>query len=201
MIQSRTRPWYGPSQTLLSHWKLTTMPPHHCCTFYTCKSPSSASITLHYQSCSKYKAHLMTVFKLINRSVARARANDIDSTRGLMQTPGPYSQQRSGVWESRMEIDNTVSLHIFTGWSEQSDPHLNSCIHLELTLRKHLYHLRFQPLPAHPSRHLLCIPYSRWLCHHHLQCYCNQDVHCTSIVCQPGIRTSILNLHIPYLPL
>src|SRR5216683_3807766 len=100
---------------LLSHWKLTTMPPHQCCTSYTCQSPSSASITLHRQSCSKYKAHLTTVFKLTNRSVVQARANDIDSTRGLMQTPRPYSQQRSGEQESRMEINNTVSLHVFTG--------------------------------------------------------------------------------------
>src|SRR5229473_3001077 len=100
---------------LLSHWKLTMMPPHQCCTFCTHQSPSSASITLHCQSCSKYKAHLMTVFKLTNQLVARARANDINSTRGLMQTPRPYSQQWSGEQESHMEIDNTVSLYVFTG--------------------------------------------------------------------------------------
>ena len=174
------------------------MPPHQCCTSCTRESPSSADITLHRKSCKEYNAHLATVFKLMNQSVAQARANDIDSTRGLMQTPGPYSQQWSGERESHMEIDNTVSLHVFTGWSERSDPHLNSCIHLELTLRKHLYHLRFQPLPGHPSGRLLHMPYPHWLCHHHLlQCYHNQVVCCTTVICQQGFRTSILNLHIP----
>ena len=144
--------YHSKSNTVV---KLSTMPPHRCCTSCTRESPSSTGITLHHQSCKKYKTHIATVFRLKNQSVAQARANDIDSTRGLTHTP--HSQHQHDEPESHMQIDNEVSLHNFTGRSERSDPHLNSCIHLALTLRKDLYHLRLHPL--HPTHYLFRIPY------------------------------------------
>ena len=122
--------------------------PQRCCTLCTRESTSSAGITLHRQSCGKYKAHMLAVFQLKNRSVSQARAN-IMSTRGLTQTP--HSQQREP--DCSMEIDDLVSLHISTCSAECSEYHLNSHIHLALSLTQrpylihhHLFHRISQAL-------------------------------------------------------
>src|SRR5216683_6305276 len=103
------------------------MPPHHCCSLCTCESTSSAGISLHCQSCSKYKTHILTVFQLKNWLVSQAGAN-IKSTRGLTQTL--YSQQQE--LGSSMQIDDMVSLYVFTILSESTDSCLNSCVYSTL---------------------------------------------------------------------
>jgi hypothetical protein len=155
------------------------MPSHCCCSLCMRESTSSGGITLHCQSCGKYKTHMATVFQLKNRSVSRARAN-VMSTRGLTQTP--YSQQQEP--ECSMEIDDLVSLLISTCSAESSEYCLNSHIHLVLSLRQclyllhcHLLHVLHQPCLRvhhhclHP--HPLLITYPRSRCHHHLQPYHN----------------------------
>src|SRR5216683_8107289 len=133
------------------------MPSHHCCSLCTCESTFSGGITLHRQSCGKYKTHMATVFQLKNRSVSQARAN-IMSTRGLMQTL--YSQQQEP--EYSMEIDDLVSLHISTCLAESSEYCLNSHIHLALSLTQcpyllhhHLFHCISQALSLRQCLYLL----------------------------------------------
>jgi hypothetical protein len=191
------------------------MPPHRCCTTCTRESASPGGISLHRRSCSEYKTHMSTVWKLKNQATAALARGKFNATKGLGQTPG--SQQHEA--ESSMQIDSddiVVSLHVFTGSAKCSDYHLNSHIHLALSLMQpRLYCLHRRLL----HRHLLHVLY--WLCrrrrhflhchllpiacpcccylgHHRLKPYHSQVVRCGSIVCQCGIRTSILNRHILY---
>src|SRR6266851_3330411 len=127
----------------------TTMPPHHCCTFYTCESASPGGISLHRQYCSKYKTHMSTVWQLKNQTTATIARSKFNATKGLGQTLG--SQQHEP--ECSMQIDSddiVVSLHVFTGSAEHSDYCLNSHIRLALSLMQpHLYRLHHHLLHHH----------------------------------------------------
>src|SRR6266851_2960331 len=112
------------------------MPPHCCCSSCTHESSSAAGIGLHHRSCKKYTAHMSTVWQLKHQATAQERANS-NSTRGLTQTP--HSQACEP--ESCMEIDDIVSLPIFTGSSECPHPCFNSCIYPAWSLRQCLYFL------------------------------------------------------------
>jgi len=138
------------------------MPPssHRCCTSCTRETSSSGGMSLHRQSCKKYKAHMLAVWKLKNHAVVLARTKS-NSTSGLAQTPP--SEQLEPECSHGMQIDNIVSLRIFTGSSECSDSCLNSWIHLALTqtLRQHHYHphsclLHHHPLPILYPPRCLC---------------------------------------------
>ncbi len=95
------------------------MPPHHCCSSYTCESASSGGISLHCQSYSEYKVHMLMVWKLKKQKTVTAQAalvrgkSNATMTKGLGQTPD--SQQHEA--ESRMQIDSDdiVSLQLFSG--------------------------------------------------------------------------------------
>ena len=108
------------------------MPPHRCCTTCTRESASPGGISLHRQSCKKYKEHISNVWNLKNRATAALARDKINAIKGLGQTPGPQKCEP----ECSMQIDSddiVVSLHVFTGSAERSDYCLNSHIHLALS--------------------------------------------------------------------
>jgi hypothetical protein len=141
-----------PSQDGILHSKRpTTMPPHHCCSSCTRESSSTAGIGLHRRSCQKYTEHMSTVWQLKHQATVQERANS-NATRGLTQTPRSQACEP----ESHMEIDNIVSLPVFTGSSECPHPRFNSHIYPAWSLRQRqcLYCLCYH------CRHC------RHLCHH-----------------------------------
>jgi hypothetical protein len=101
-------------QTVLFGWRptimVTIMPPYRCCSSCMRESPSSGGISVHHQSCCKYKEHMSTVWKLKNQSVALRRGKH-NTTKGLGQTPECASGCQRREPECSMEIlDDLVSL-------------------------------------------------------------------------------------------
>ncbi len=92
---------------------------------------------------------MSTVWQLKNQATAALARGKFNATKGLGQTPG--SQQHEPECSMQIDLDNiVVSLHIFTGSAEHSDYHLNSHIHLALSLMQlHLYRLHHHLLYHH----------------------------------------------------
>src|SRR5216683_45027 len=139
------------------------------------ESPSSGGISVHRQSCSKYKEHMLTVWKLKNQAVALRRGK-YNTTKDLGQTPDHASDCQRHEPECSMEIlDDLVSLHISTGSADCSEYRLNSHIHLPVALS---------------------LPQWLYLLHHHLFCYISQA---SSLMQSPDLHHHHL-LHILYQP-